>query len=562
MTPILRAPWNVPFLVALWLSGCLGTLETNPLGPDSDRGEPESNGKPSDSAQDPETGRVTPNNPEFVPVAPLVRRLTRDEYLYTLQDVLGVELSAEDVARLPVDRPLEGFVNTASGQGTVPDHVLAYNVLAERALASTEAGRFVAQHTSCTETTAACGTAFIESAGTVLFRRPLDTQERAVYAGLFGELTADGANLTEALQGITQALLQAPQFLYLVEAERDDNFDGLRAVRGYEMASRLSYYLWQSAPDAALFEAAASGALDTADGVASAVKRMLKDPKARRSSARFVLDWARLESLPDDDGLRRDLTETATAFYQDYLWEKRGPMRDIFTVRSAFLTPSLAERYGVASLGEGVLEYDLASIPGRVGLLAQPGIVAGMTNADGGEIVARGLFQMEQLFCGHAPNPPASLQDQIDGFVDTLPKNASQRAIAEARLERPECGACHAGFDPVGYALEHFDARGRYRDRDALGNPLSDEGWIPAQLSGQADLPFADFESFARAIAQSERVQRCLTQKNVQYALGQRVDNQHAAAIGEVDRATQGRSYEELVQAIVRHDLFRTLSIE
>jgi len=562
MTRAVHARPNWPLLAVFWLAGCLGALEDSPRGPNKGQAAAPSEGEQTDSAQDPETGRVTPNNPEFVPIAPLVRRLTHDQYLFTLKDILGVTLSDEDAALLPADRPLEGFVNTASGQGTVPDHVLSYNVLAERALASPAADAFLAQHTGCKQTSLACGAAFIASAGTVLFRRPLDARERGVYEKLFFDLTAEGAELEEAVRGVTQALLQAPQFLYLVEEERDDDFDGLRAVRGYEMASRLSYYLWQSAPDAPLLKAAANGSLDDAEGVSRELVRMLKDARARRSSARFILDWARLESLPDDDGLRGELTETAIAFYQDYLWDKRGVMGDIFTAKRAFLTPSLAEGYGVASLGEGILAYDLTDVPGRVGLLAQPGIVAGMTNADGGEIVARGLFQMEQLFCGEAPNPPASLQDQIDGFVDTLPKGASQRAIAEARLERPECAACHAGFDPVGYALEHFDARGRYREKDALGNTLSDEGWIPAQLSGEEELPFADFESFAQAIAKSEKVQHCLTERNVQYALGHRLERAHTAAILEVGKVAQGRSYEELVQAIVRHDLFRTLSIE
>ncbi len=546
-------------MAALCLTGCIGAFDELPAGPIGGS----ASRKPTDSAQDPSTGEVTPQDPAFVPVAPLLRRLTRDEYLFTVEDQLGVQLGTDDQALIPGDRPLDGFANTASGQVALPNHVLAYNTLSERVLAGLDFEVFLSAHASCRDVTKQeCIDGFVASAASLLFRRPTDASERHTYGALFATLVGDGADFAQAARGTIQALLQAPQFLYLIEQEVDDSFHGLRAVRGYEMASRLSYYLWQSAPDRALLEAAKSGAIDDVEGVSKQVARMLDDPRAKRSTARFVLDWARLESLPDDDGLRAELVETAIAFYQSYIWEERGGLAQIFTTPKAFLTPALAAGYGVMSLGDGVREYDLTGVAGRVGLLAQPGIIAGMTNADGGEIVARGLFQMTQLFCGDAPNPPASLQDQIDGFLATLPKNASQREVAEARLTRPECGACHARFDPVGYALEHFDSRGRYRDKDAFGNALSDDGWIPQSLSGAAEVKFTNFEAFAKAISESDRVQRCLMQKNVQFALGQRLEANHAGSIEQLNRTTRDLPYEEIVQALVRHDLFRTLPIE
>ncbi len=221
-------------MVLLSLLGCVGDLMRNPQGPGGAGTAP----PPTlpDSEQDPVTGRVTPNDPSFAPISPLVRRLTRDEYLNTVADVLGVTLASSDQVLLPVDRPIDGFVNTASGQGTEPDHVLAYGVIAEHVVEQLDLGAFLTAHADCREPTPTCGEGFVASTVDLLFRRPGTDAEHAAYLALFQALTSDGAGFDEAAGGVLQALLQAPQFLYLLEAERDDDFDGLRAVVGHEMA--------------------------------------------------------------------------------------------------------------------------------------------------------------------------------------------------------------------------------------------------------------------------------------------------------------------------------------
>src|SRR5690606_15663666 len=177
------------------------------------------------------------------------------------------------------------------------------------------------------------------------------------------------------------------------------------------------------------------------------------------------------------------------------IWDESLAPTEVFSAKTIRLTPTLAEHLDLPSQGEGLRPYDLSGAPGRIGLLTHPGLVSGMTNADGGAIVARGLFLQTQLFCQETPSPPAALQDAIDDFVEELPETASDRMIAETRLEREQCGNCHGGFDPLAYGLEQFDYQGRFRSEDEHGNPLATNGWIPARVRTEGDdLSYDDVE--------------------------------------------------------------------
>ncbi len=481
--------------------------------------------------------------------------MSSDEYVYTVQDVLGVRLTEAQRSVIPVDRPLAGFVRTASGQTTLPDHVLAYAELAETIVADPSFDPFLNAHASCRELERQCAEAFIRSAGPLLFRRPVTNSEVATYADLFTEIAAENG-FDRSLRAVAQALLQSPSFLYLLEPESTED----QSMTGYAMATRLSFALWSSSPDAELYAAAGRGDLDTVDGVVAQATRMLSDvDKMRRGRSRFLADWARLESLPDDDGLRSELIETAQAFYTNYV-EADGDLFSIFAAPSAVLTPALAEGWELPSQGSGLRAYDTTGRPGRRGLLAQPGVVAGMTNADGGSIVARGLFLQAQLFCGEPPDPPPSLQATIEAFVAEQPADASTRAIADIRLERNACGSCHRQFDPLAFGFEHFDFRGRYRTEDEFGNAIRIDGWVPGVLTGGADQPYDNFEQYMATISETVLVRRCLVRRQLEFLLGRRLGGDQEAAVRAITEATasNGGRLEALVLAAVAHPVFRT----
>ena len=219
---------------------------------------------------------------------------------------------------------------------------------------------------------------------------------------------------------------------------------------------------------------------------------------------------------------------------------------------------------GGASCGNGMGEYALPAGMGPGGLLGQPGIVAGMTNADGGEIVARGLFLMSQLFCEVPPQFNAALQEAIDEFVEEQPADASDRQIADARLERPACAACHGSFDPVAYGFEQFDYLGAFRTADEFGNTLTTDGWIPGLLSDDGvDVAYEDTDALMSLLMESLKVRRCMAQHQTEYALGLKLGEGQARAVAEIGAASEaaGGSHEGLVMAIVTHELFRTTAV-
>ncbi|MEM9487620.1 MAG: DUF1592 domain-containing protein [Myxococcota bacterium] len=497
------------------------------------------------------------------PVAPVVRRLTTDEYARTVRDVIGVQLSNEDLAILPVARPVEGFVHVASGQTVLPDHVRAYSVLAERIAGDAAFTAFVDQHSSCQETSSECAAAFIGSAGAALFRRPVDPDEVDLFAALFDAIIAEQGDFGEAAGATIQAMLQSPPFLYLLQAERNGSGEA-RALSSYELAAKLSYFLWGSTPDQALYAAAAAGELDSPDGLAAQAERMLTArDKVREGYARFVVDWARLESLPDDDGLRADRIAGAVAYYADRV-ESGADLLSMAGDRRVFMTPELAASYGVEAGDEGMQLYTLPDGMGPGGLLGQPGIIAGMTNSDGGEIVARGLFLMSQLFCRTPPEFPSSLQEEVDEFVDYLPDESSARAIAEARLERDSCGGCHQTFDPLGYGFERFDFQGSYRSEDEFGNPVTDDGWLPAAVTDDGvDQPYSNIDEYMSLLEESTAVKQCLMRFQVEFALGLRLDAEHNSAVEEIAAIADasGGDHHSLILAIVTHPLFRTTEV-
>ncbi len=501
---------------------------------------------------------------------PLVRRLTRDELRFTLEDSFGLTLSEEDLQQIPADRPLEGFVNVATSQTTLPEHVEAYANLAASLATRLQAAGQVATLAACSDVTAACRDSVISALGKKMFRRPIEATESTAFAGLFDAIATEEGAFDSASLAVFQAMLQSPQFLYRIEnetaASRGTAAGTADPVGGYEMANRLSYLLWASAPDEELLAAAAAGQLDSVEGVRAAVEALLSDArKSERVTSRYMMDWARLEALPEDGGLKPELISSLIASYNHMIWtEGIGPRRAL-THDQLIMTGSLAEGYGLEKSSEDLALYDISTLPGRVGLLTHPGLIAGMTNADGGAIVARGLFLQSQLFCQETPDPPTAVQAEIDEFIKQQPETASDRTIAETRLERKECAACHSGFDPLAYGLEQFDYQGRYRLTDEHDNELFTDGWIPGRVRTEGgDVFYMNIEEFAAALEDEPKVAECITAQHVKYALGRVVNRKQEPAVAQIAalyEATDG-SYPALITAIATHPLFRTTKAE
>lgn len=521
---------------------------------------------PGDAADGGSGGGPVERMPGVVdPGETLARRLTRDEYLHTVRDLLGVTLPEADAALLPRETSTEGFTNTAVGLVVTADHAEAYFAVAERVVSMLDLPAFLDAHAPCRELSRECTEGFARSAGELLFRRPLDDREAASFAALFDAGAAEGLGFDEGATLVLEAFLQAPQFLYRLETQRTGD-SGVREVDGHELAVRLSYLLWSSAPDATLLAAADDGSLGTPDGLHAQVDRMLADPRARRASERFIRDWMGLDALSGisradlDGALAEDLADSTARYWQALIWEDGAPLEDALDSQTAWLTPEMASWYGVGSAGEGLVRYDISGVQERVGLLTQPAVLTVMADRDVGGIVARGLFVMERLLCSEPLSPPPDLD--LSAFRSHLGPEATEREYSEDRLANEACAGCHTQFDPFAYAFERFDGIGRYRLESEHGRPLREDGEIIDESGGTSS--FDTVAEYAALLATDGRVQRCLTEKHVQFAVGRAMEHEDGDWVGEIHERylSAGGTYEAMVRAIVAHPLFRTIRTE
>lgn len=494
------------------------------------------------------------------------RRLTKEQYAYTVEDVLGLELTEAQLDLLPDDQRTEGFTNNKLGLVVTSDHAEGFFDLAEVIPEQLpDLTGLVNEHSSCqTLGDAACEQSLVTSLGKAMFRRPLTEDEIADFAMLFATAADEALTFEGGAKLVLSAMLQSPQFLYLLESEPENGDGEVRIVKGYDMASRLSYLLWQSSPDATLYGAAESGDLDTVAGVRAQVERLLSAEQGRRATARFARDWFALDGLSDTsrEGLTsemaKELLTAAVATYQDHVWQAGEPVVAIFDSGKTQLPSFAAEWYGLTPTSDGVEAYDQSDVEERQGILTHPGVMTTISDRDLGGLVARGLFVMEHLMCRHPLEPPPDLD--LSQFTSHLGPDATERDYSEDRMSNDSCGACHKQFDPLAYAFERFDGIGRYSLTDENGNDLKSDGAIVVE--GQS-FPFETVGEYVTLLADNPDVKRCVAQKHLMFALGARAEDVEDAVDLVHERATaDGGTYEALVLAIATSDAFRTVAPE
>ncbi|MEM6789075.1 MAG: DUF1592 domain-containing protein, partial [Myxococcota bacterium] len=229
---------------------------------------------------------------------PFVRRLTLDEYVATVDAVLDVDIDAAARGALPADLRADGFSNTANALIVTLDHVEAYASLAEAIAGAVDLEAIGANFGACSSLEDACAEGLVVDLATALFRHPPSDEEVAALLPLFDDVRTEGDDFSVAVGLVLETLLQSPRFLYRIERERGE---GVVALDGRELASRLSYLVWGAPPDVKLVAAGASLRDDAT--LASEIDRMLDDPRARATAARFLVDWLDLHRL---DNLQRD----------------------------------------------------------------------------------------------------------------------------------------------------------------------------------------------------------------------------------------------------------------
>jgi len=450
-----------------------------------------------------------------------IRRLGQLELTQTVRALLpGLPAGFDAGKDLPPDNAI---ALSFAVPGTVSDvEVNRFMDLGEAAVAAL--GDHLPGAQPCSGDETACARAFVESFGKRAFRRPVNPLEVDDLLALYGKLRTDPDlqyDLKGALGVLVEAILQSPGFLYRWERGLQPPLGDGKLVKydNYEVASRLSYFLWSSMPDDALLAAADAGQLAKPDEVAAQAQRLLADPRADLVLSDFASQWLELTPLPSlvkDAGafpsftpeLRLAMQSETLAFTLDVL---RGPaptFTSLLTANYTIVQPALASYYGVAADASG--RADLSGT-GRLGLLTQASVMSVKGNSYRTSPVKRGKFVQNRLLCSSVPPPPANV-------VPDLPAPDPSKSVREQMAEHrtnPSCAACHNSMDALGFAFEHFDGAGKFRDQDGT-QAIDASGSV--SLDG-ADVTFKDAADLAKLLAASPEAQRCFTRQWLRYAL-------------------------------------------
>ncbi len=310
-------------------------------------------------------------------------------------------------------------------------------------------------------------------------RRPLEPAEAARFETLYGKLRGKNLSHEDAMQLLVAEILVSPAFLYRIE-QAAPGADS-RPVSAWELATRLSYFLWASEPDEPLRAAAASGGLLNEATLLEQLERMLRDDRMRGFASEFGAQWLHVRGVRDnhekneklfptfDDELRAAMLEEAVRFFQDLVQADRSTL-GILDADYTFLDERLAQHYGIPDVrGPEWRRVEQVRRWGRGGVLTLGGVLAQQSGASRNSPVLRGNWVVETLLGERIPKPPTNVPrlPEIES-ADSL----SVRQMTERHASLAECAACHQRFDPYGFALEKYDPIGRRREQDATGRPI------------------------------------------------------------------------------------------
>ena len=563
----MRAPLQLTVGVCLFAAACSGRIGA---GGASSGGPPTgaAGGAATTGAGGAGVGTAGTGGGAVAGLAPAgMRRLTPTEYWSSVTDLLGLDASVpapvtEDVAAISGFKNIAASTLTISAQGVSQ---YADAALSATALVFGDAARRVAL-VGCQPTAASdpCVRAFLQAFGRRAWRRPLVAAEVDRYAAIVTSLAAmGGSDVWTGLQYAVAGVLQSPWFLYRVELGEPDPAR-LHALRftAYEMADRLSYFLWDTTPDEALLDAAAHGDTLTPAGLSTQLARLLASPRAHAGVARFFREYLSTDDLATmvkDATVFPRATPTLAAAMRgeveatvaDLVFTRHADLRDLLDNRQTFVNAELATLYGLPGVtGTALVPATLPDTGVRQGLLGTAAFLSLNARTDRTSPTLRGRFVREQLLCEPVQPPPANFQATFDApGAATAGQTLRQRLVQH--MSNAACSSCHALMDPLGFAFEHFDALGAYR-ADEGGRTIDDTGTV----DGQA---FTGPRALAAALRAMPAVTSCLTRQMYRYATGHLETAGEAPVLADVGARAQadGNAFVAYLRAIAGSDGFR-----
>jgi hypothetical protein len=504
-------------------------------------------------------GAITPGR------SPL-RRLSAIEYDNTVFKLMGTETVYSSV--FPADTLGAGFSTNSISLDVGIRQAEGYMTAAEEmaAAAITNLGAYAPACDPAAMGAATCADTFIKAFGKKAFRRPLDAEEVTRYTSIF-TTGSTGATYNDGISLVIEAMLQSPHFLYRVEVGQPTADANVLQLGPYEMASRLSYFLWGAMPDDALFAAADAGGLMTPEALAAEVTRMMSDMRAHSMVARFHREWLQvpevLGATPNLElfgGWTGDIAEDmfleTDTFLKEVFWND-GSLRTMFTAPYSYMNSRLAGFYGVqAPAGDAFVKVDLDPTQ-RAGFLTFGAFLAGHTNSNQYSPIFRGKFVREQILCEFVESPDPELAATIRPPEPTADTTTRQRF--EAHRTDPICAGCHTAMDPIGYTFANYDPVGRWQTMDGPG-PVDASGEIIDALRdpGLAG-PIVGAIELAAKLAGSPQVADCMAEKWYQWGIGRPSEMLDACSIEKVQAQFRAANLDmrTIPASIVGTDAFR-----
>jgi Protein of unknown function (DUF1592)/Protein of unknown function (DUF1588)/Protein of unknown function (DUF1587)/Protein of unknown function (DUF1585)/Protein of unknown function (DUF1595)/Ca-dependent carbohydrate-binding module xylan-binding/Planctomycete cytochrome C len=409
----------------------------------------------------------------------------------------------------------------------------------------------------------------VERFATRAYRRPLLPGEVAKLVRFVDLARENSDSFERGVQLAVEAVLVSPQFLFRVElgpkgVQKKNEFvkpPNPAPVTEFELASRLSYFLWSSMPDDELFELARQGKLRAGDNLEKQVRRMLRDRKATALVENFADQWLQIRNLrtvnPDrgrfptfDDALRTSMQKETELFFEAVMREDRSIL-DFIDADFTFVNERLAKHYGIAGVKGDAFQRVAVKDGVRGGLLTQASILTVTSNPTRTSPVKRGKWILDQILGTPPPPPPPDvpiLKDDRDG-----PLRGSLRQRMEQHRVNPSCASCHARMDPLGFGFENFDAIGAWRTKDGE-YAVDPSGVLP---SGQTFQGPKALKAILKA--KDKDFTHALTEKLLTYALGRGVEYYDACAVDKVVELTAADKFKfsRLVLEIVKSDPFQ-----
>lgn len=477
---------------------------------------------------------VDPNAP-FLASKTLSRRLSQNELNATLSALLGDD--SQPARTFLTEDELSPFDNDYTLQISSSALIDSMDALgadvASRALADPIQRARIVPCTPAGDDDAVCFRSFVETFGRRALRRPLSAEEVDRYLELQAFSIEENEHVpTDFYTGVelvVRAFLLDPEFFHRVESGTPTNEAGVLKLDAYAIASRMSYLLWGTMPDDALFSDAAAGLLDSAEGRRLAAERMIADPRAKAQLFRFHGMWLGYRAIPHSAELVAAFNRETTSLIDRVVFQDRASYLELFRSRETFVDDELADHYGYdrPENGEGwVVPADTE----RAGILSHGSVLAAFSKFTDTSPTQRGILVRSRLMCLPIERPPPN--------VDTdRPPPAMGEAVCKkdryaAHTTIQSCAQCHSQMDPIGFGLERYDIAGRFR--------MHDDGAPECAIEGVGALPghgtFSGPRDLSEKLIANNYLENCFTQQFYTYAIGRQLD------------ASEGQQVQAMVQ--------------